>query len=444
MDEPAHQVERGDRGKLGVPTGVGMVVANMIGAGVFLSAGFMAQDLDAGQILLAWAVGTVLALAGARAYAAVAVLVPRSGGEYRYLSDLMHPLLGYLAGWTSLLVGFSAPIAIDAVAAAAFARTLWPALPLEITAAGVVAGLTALHAAGLRVSVRAQNALVVLKGLLVVGFLVIGLVAGSHAWPVWEPANTHAGFPLAAFMASLFYVAFAYSGWNAAAYAAGEFREPARNVPRAMLIGCALVGVFYLLVNWVFVANLTPQTARAVFDYETARITLGHLVAEDLVGEAGAGFVSALLVVAFLSAASAMTLLGPRVYAAMAEDGYLPRVLAGRKGRPPTGAVILQGAIALVLVFWYSLQQVLQNMGAILTLFAALVCISLIKVRLSGRHPDAHPPATSLVAAVLYVLGAAWMLWFGFRDSPSLLVWLALVAVAATGAWLFTRRRKRV
>jgi APA family basic amino acid/polyamine antiporter len=112
--------------RLGLGSGVGLVVANMIGAGVFVSAGFMAQQLRPGVILLAWAVGAALALAGAIAYGGVVRVCPRSGGEYRFLSDLLHPFAGYLAGWTSLLVGFSAPIAAPALAAGPFARTLWP------------------------------------------------------------------------------------------------------------------------------------------------------------------------------------------------------------------------------------------------------------------------------------------------------------------------------
>ena len=134
-------------------------------------------------------------------------------------------------------------------------------------------------------------------------------------------------------MQSLFFIAFAFSGWNAAAYAAGEFKDPKRDVPRAMLIGCALVAVLYLIVNWVFVANLTPAEGKAVFDYEQTRVTLGHVVVRHLVGDWGGRAMSVLALVAFISAASAMTMVGPRVYAAMAEDGFLPRALAARAAR---------------------------------------------------------------------------------------------------------------
>src|SRR5687768_15656354 len=148
--------------RLGLWSGVGLVAANMIGAGVFLSAGFMAQEMGPGLIMLAWVVGTAVALAGTRAYGAVARLVPRSGGEYRYLSELLHPSLGYLAGWTSLLVGFSAPIAVSAAAAGHFAATLVPVDPIATGAAAIVV-LTGLHAGGFSLSRRTQDVLVGFK-----------------------------------------------------------------------------------------------------------------------------------------------------------------------------------------------------------------------------------------------------------------------------------------
>lgn len=149
--------------KIGLLSGIGMVTADMIGTGVFITAGFMAQVLAPQWILLAWVVGFVLALAGAKGYAAVAALVPRSGGEYRYLSELLHPAVGYLAGWASLFVGFSAPIAIDALAAGAFSKTLIPDLNATIVATVVVVALTAMHAVGMRSSLVTQNLLVAVK-----------------------------------------------------------------------------------------------------------------------------------------------------------------------------------------------------------------------------------------------------------------------------------------
>src|SRR4051794_20637639 len=184
---------------LGLKSGIGLVVANMVGAGVFISAGFMAQDLGPTQILLAWGVGAVLALCGVVAYAEVARLLPKSGGEYRYLTVLWHPFLGYLAGWTSLLIGFSAPVAVDAFAAGAFAQKLFPALNPQLFGAVVIAVLTASHAIGLRSSARVQNGLFVVKVVLLFLFVGLGVAFGKWAFPTWQPANPSTEFPLGAF-----------------------------------------------------------------------------------------------------------------------------------------------------------------------------------------------------------------------------------------------------
>ncbi|HTY64659.1 MAG TPA: APC family permease [Acidobacteriota bacterium] len=426
--------------RMGLFSGMGMVIANMIGAGVFLSTGFMAQDLNPKQILLAWAIGAFLALAGARAYAGIAQIVPHSGGEYRYLSTLVHPALGYLAGWASLLLGFSAPIAIDAFAAGAFAKTLVHWVDPKLFAAILIVLLTAVHAIGLRFSVNTQNFLVFIKILLVVGFVVIGLSGGHNSWPAWQPPGQTAGFPLGPFMQNLFYIAFAFSGWNAAVYAASEFKNPKRDVPRAMLLGCGVVGILYLFVNWVFVANLTPEQCKVVFTYETARVTLGHLIMKNLIGDFGAACMSVLAIIAFISAVSAMTFLGPRVYAAMARDGFLPRRLQGKEGKPPIGAVVLQGSIALFLILAYQLGEVLNNVGAILTLFSALTVFSLFWIRFRKTN-RMKPELAALVAAFFYLILSGVMLYFGFKKSPTLNLWVGGSILIALIGYFVTRKR---
>jgi basic amino acid/polyamine antiporter, APA family len=427
---------------LGVPSGIALVVSNMVGAGVFVSAGFMAQDMGPGTILAAWAVGAVIALCGARAYAQVAMWVPRSGGEYRYLSDLLHPALGYLAGWASLLVGFSAPIAANALAAGAFAATIVPGVEPRVVGVLVILVLTVIHAAGLHASKWTHNALVVVDALLLLGFVAVGLTLGDNTWPTWTPPNPAVGFPVKAFATSLFYIAFAFAGWNAAVYVASDFRDPKRDVPRAMLAGGSMVAVLYLAVNWVFVANLTPEQGRAVFEYESKRVTLGHLVVQDILGTAGGQAMSVLAIIALVSAASAMTVVGPRVCAAMAEDGFLPRVLRGREGKPPRASVWLQSALATLLVFTHTLQQVLSNVGAILTLFAALVSCAIFYEVFRPRGREA-PGAVVLACAGVHVASAVWMLYFGLRGGTRLWLWIAMVAAAGLGAYALTKGRSK-
>lgn len=433
---------------LGLKSGIGLVIANMIGAGVFLSTGFMAQALTPSQILLAWIIGAALALCGTVAYAEVARLVPEGGGEYRYLSSLLHPSLGYLAGWASLLVGFSAPIALDAMAAGAFARAVEPTLSPTIIGALLIIALTVVHALGLHLSARVQNALVVLKLLLVLGFIGVGVVKGSLAWPTWTPPNPSAT-PVADLAFNLFFIAFAFSGWNAAIYAADEFKEPKRDVPRAMLLGCAVVAVLYLILNFIFVANLTPDQGTVVFNYsdfaslkkEFAQVTLGQAVMSSLLGPTAAKVMSGVMVLLFVSATSAMMLVGPRVYAAMARDGFLPRQLAGTEGRPPVGAVILQGAIALGLLVISDVATVLGGVGELVVIFAALTMVGLFtRLRATG---DQRPSVPSLIAAAVYVSSAAYMLYIGVKRNPTMSVVVLGVAVLGVGAWALTRRKPK-
>ena len=425
---------------LGLFSGAGLVVSNMVGAGVFLSAGFMAQDLGPGTILAAWLLGSLIALAGVRCYATVARWVPRSGGEYRYLTELAHPALGYLAGWASLLVGFSAPVAVNAFAAGSFVAIFVPGGDPRLIGTLWIVVLTAFHAVGLRSSRVTQNALVVLDVLLLLGFVAAGLSFGERSWPAWTPPVVHEGFPTQAFVQSLFFIAFAFAGWNASAYVAGEFRDPERDAPRAMLLGTGGVAILYLIVNWVFVANLTPGQARAVFEYEQSRVTLGHLVMTELIGPAAGTAMSLLVICAFTASTSAMTFAGPRVYAEMARDGFLPRALVGQQGKPPVFSVLLQSSLALIILYTHTLREALANVGAILTLFTALVCASLFRVwwRPGALKP---PDGLTLVAAAIQVAMAVYMLWFGLRGQTGLLGWVAGVAGVALVAYFLSPHR---
>ncbi|MEO9186646.1 MAG: APC family permease [Kofleriaceae bacterium] len=439
--------------KLGLWSGVGLVIANMIGAGVLTSTGFSAMSLTPGQILLAWVVGGVAALAGARAYAAVAQAIPRSGGEYRYLSTLWHPMLGYIAGFTSLLVGFSQPVALDSQLVGYYTTTLGIDVDWRIPTAVVIVLVTLLHAFDLRASRRGQNVLVAIKFALVLGFVAVGLVAGTNAWPTWQPPTAQHGFPVAAFFGSLVFIAFCYSGWNAAIYASEEFAEPKRDVPRAMLIGCAIVTVVYLLVNWVFVANLTPAHFGAWISGDHDRITLGHVLMRDLVGGAAAKLMSVFMIIVLIAAASAMTMIGPRVYAAMARDGYLPKIFAGKDDKPPLWSVLLQGAIALAVAMTTDFIKAISTVGTVLTVMAALTVLGVFKLQFSKAYKD-KPGVPALIAATIFLALATWMVYFAFT-SPLLktvtfpligqqsapLVWLVFIALVSAiyAAWVAVR-----
>jgi APA family basic amino acid/polyamine antiporter len=248
---------------------------------------------------------------------------------------------------------------------------------------------------------------------------------------------------------SLFFIAFAFSGWNAAIYASDEFKDPTRDVPRAMLVGCLSVGVLYLLVNFAFVANLSPADGSVVFHYgdfaagkgDFEQVTLGQAVMAHLMGGGAARVMSAVMLLLFISAMSAMMLVGPRVYAAMASDGFLPRFFMPKQGKPPTLAVVLQGLLAIVLLMFQDLREVLSNIGAILVLFAALTAMGLFAARWRAKTEAEKPSVLSLVAASIYIVSAGWMLFRGLQN-PTLIAWVAGCSVLALIGWALTRTRQ--
>ena len=400
----------------------------------------MAQTMGPLPILLAWVVGAGIALAGVLAYSLIVAEIGEFGGEYRFLSDLVHPFLGYVAGWGSLILGFSAAIAVDAVAIGSYFDTLVPGFEPRLVGAAVVVLFTALHAARRLRGFVWQNLLGIAKLAFLIAFAVLGVALGSHSIPTWSPPGGEDGFPFAELVINQFWIAFAFSGWNAAIYLARDFRDPRRDVGRVMVLGLACVSVLYLLINWVFVANLTPEEAQAVFAYEQSRITLGHLVASRLFGEAGGVVMSVFVIIALMSAISAMMIVGPRVYAAMARDGFLPKLFAGHAGAPPAASVVLQGAVVMVLLFSHTLRDSLQAASAFLMVFTALTALALF--RLPRLRPGVQRPSGfRLAAAVVHATAIVVILFVGLQTSSALWYSLATVFAPATVGFALARRR---
>lgn len=422
--------------RLGLPSAIGLVAASMIGSGVFVTSGFLAKDLDAAAIMIAWLVGGGLAACGAICYAAVATHLPRSGGEYRYLHDLYHPLAGYLAGWITLLFGFAAPVAMTAMAAGAYAEVLWGkglALPVSL---GLTVGLSLLQGLGRRWGELLQNLGVALKLLTILVFLAGAALWGglelARAWPV---VSTWPRLGSGAFATGQIYLGYAFAGWSAASYLASEVRAPERNVPRAMLLGCALVTVIYMLLNLVFVTALTPAQLQAVAA-SGGSLTLGHLVATRMLGPGGAMLASGMIFLVLVSAVCAMTMTGPRVCDAMARDGLLPAWLRWRSdalgGLGPVG---FMGGLATLFLVTNTYEPLLNAVGVTLAICGALSASAVL--RLPGRRVRWY----EAIALALYLGGMAWSVVGSLQTSPSSAGWTLLTLVLATGGYLLTRRR---
>jgi len=355
---------------LGLATATALVVANMVGTGVFTTSGFLLADLKSPwPVMAVWLIGGALAALGALSYGALARRLPESGGEYLFLSRTLHPSLGYVAGWISLLVGFSAPLAAAAMAFGTYAGPWFPRVRPELLGTVLILVFSALHAANVRAGAWVQNTAVLLKVILILGF--VGLAA-SHLRATQLPPPQSA--PLALMGVSLVWVSFSYSGWNAAIYIGGEVTNPERNLPRSLMLGTAIVTVIYLALNAVFLFS-------APLDQLAGKLEVGRVAATALGGPAWGNAVSALVALVLVSSVSSLIMAGPRVYARMAEDRYLPACLAARNA-PPVNSILLQGALALTLLWSSTFDQLLTYIGFTLGLSTAATVVGLIRIRL--------------------------------------------------------------
>lgn len=424
-----------ERRRLGLASATALVVASMIGAGVFTTSGFALADLGSpARVLLAWAVGGVTAACGALCYGALARAIPESGGEYTYLARTLHPLAGYLAGWVSLLAGFSAPIAVAALGLQVYLDSTFElgGDPRWI-GTGAIALAGVLHGLRLALGVVAQNAVVALKLALILAFVLLG------AWKLElaeRVSATPAGeFELGAFAVSLVWISFAYSGWNAAGYVAGEVRDPERNLPRALVLGTALVTFAYLALNTVFV-YAAPLAELA------GKPEVGALAAEALGGPGLRRFLTLIVALALFTSVSSMVMSGPRVYARMAADGLFPRAFAFT-GDVPARAVALQVALSIAVVWFADLRQLIGYVGFTLGLCAAAAVVGLLRLRARAGAERVHVPGYPFVPALYLAMTLFASGYMVVREPVNAAFGVATVAVGLVPYALWRRRPSR-
>ncbi len=369
---------------LGPWTLAALVVANMIGAGVFTTSGFALGDLGSPlRVLAAWFIGGLLALCGAMSYGALARLVPASGGEYLYLSRNLHPRAGFIAGWVSLLAGFVGAIAYAAITFSIYvAPVSSDSMASQWIATAVIAVAAMLHAFRLRQGAWVQNLAVALKLILIGAFCAYAIGAvGVDDWQglneLGERTELVPPFSIAAFALTLMWISFSYSGFNAAVYIAGEVPVAKKIVPRGLLLGTFVTMLVYLALNAVFV--LAAPYGAIAFQEDVAAAA-----AQAIGGDWLAVAVRAVIAIALFTSVSAMTMVGPRVYAKMADDGLMPRALR-LKGETPMLSVLMQSALAIVVVWIAGLRELLSYLGFTLALCTAATVATLFVV--ARRQP---------------------------------------------------------
>ncbi len=418
--------------RLGVVTATSVVVANMIGTGIFTTTGLMLARLESGWlVLLCWFVGGLVALCGALCYAELSTMMPHAGGEYVYLHRIYGPLPAFLTGWTSFFVGFSAPIAATGAACAFYLRAagLLPAswTAEKVVALAIIAALTTIHYRGVRVGAPVQNALTGLKLLLLGGLILAGFWMGSGDWNLlaagsdfWRAGKwSQIGVPL-------LFVIFAYSGWNASAYLAEEVERPERNLPRSLVLGTLMVMIIYLLFN-LLLFYAAPLEALQGVD------TVADVASAYLFGTSAARWLSLLVGLGLLSSLSAYILIGPRVYYAMARDRLFFRFAARIHPRfaTPALSIAAQGICASLMVLTGTFEALLTYIGFALGLFPWMAVLGVMLLR--RRAPNHARPyrvwAYPLVP-LFYLAAMACILVVAFVNRP----WPSLLALATVAA----------
>jgi APA family basic amino acid/polyamine antiporter len=405
---------------MNLPTTTAVVIANMIGTGIFTTTGLMLSILESGWMVLAcWLLGGVMALAGALSYAELATQMPRAGGEYVFLREIYGPVPAFLSGWTSFFVGFSAPVAASAVALATYlaAAGILPESWAAQKGAAVLAILilTSVHYTGLRLGARVQNALTGLNLALLVGLIAVGFLGEKADWSFlgresgfWQTGNW------GQLATALLWVMFAYSGWNAAAYLGEEVQQPERTLPRSLFFGTITVAGLYLLLNLFLFAAAPEGELRG-------KVAVAEAAVEHLYGAGAGRWLAVAVSIALVSAVSAFMMIGPRVYYAMARDGLFFS-FAGRiheKFETPSFSILAQGLCAAVMALTGTFADLLTYIGFALGVFPWMTVLGVLVLR--RREPERARPyqvrAYPLVP-LLYLALMAWVMLVSLVSNP--------------------------
>jgi len=440
--------------KLGLFPATNIVVANMIGAGIFTTSGLLMAELHNPLLMVTlWGVGGIIALCGALSYGELGAAMPGAGGEYLFLSRLYSPIYGFLSGWVSFIVGFSAPIAASALGFSEYFTRAVPGLGnwlqangfmgLEITkktlAVAVILIFTFIHYRGIKYGTRIQNALTILKILLIVVLLAGGFASGkgdfSNFHKGGSPGSGLAGWKTIGL--SLMWIMFSYSGWNASTYLGAEIKNPRKNLPGSLIYGTFIVMALYVGINILYVYGIEPESMEGV-------ISVGGLVMGNLFGKSAEVLFSILISFALFSSLSAFIIIGPRVYYSMAKDGLFFK-MAGRihkRFQVPSNSILLQALIAVILVLSGTFEQVLTYMGFALGIFPVLSVIGIWKLR--KTQPDTLRIKGFPIPQIIYITAGVMILVLSFMESPlESSIAILTVVVGVPAYFLFKRNSKK-
>ena len=401
-------------------TATAIIIANMVGVGVFTTLGLQLVEINSlFAVMMLWVIGGISALCGALSYAELGASLPRSGGEYTFLSEAYHPAAGFISGWVSATIGFAAPTAAVALAFANYSGAILPfdlgANGKKIIGCSLVIILAVLHAVSRRVSGQTQTVFTAIKLVVIAAFIIAAFALTDNPQPLNLIPNKQdlAVMTKSSFGVALIFAYYAYTGWNAATYVSGEMETPQKDLPRVLLTGTALVTVLYVFLNLAFLYA-------APVDALNGQVEVGYIAADRIFGETGGRIVGGMLTLLLISTVSAMTLAGPRALQAVGEDYRTMRWLAkSTKDGVPWFAISFQSAIAILFILTSTFKTILVFAGAMLAFNSLLAIIGLFVLR--WRQPDLPRPYKTWgypFVPLIYLLITAVTLVFVVIDSP--------------------------
>lgn len=398
-----------------------IVIGDMIGAGIFTTSGLLLAQLhNPVLLLLLWVVGGAIALSGALSYGELGARYPEAGGDYAFLSRLFSPLWGFLSGWVSFLVGFSAPVAASSLAFSEYMIRILPQeyLPQEIDlvkkalAIGIILVFTLIHYFGLKSGSKVQDVLTMLKIGLISILLIAGFAFGEGSFEHFLPQNgvSFPGASLKSIGLALMWIMFAYSGWNASTYVGSEVYNPVKNIPRSLILGTFGVSALYLLLNMLYVYALDPSEMKGV-------ISIGGLTANKLFNRSLDQLFSLFIALILLSAISVLTIIGPRVYYAMAQSGHFFGMARRiNRSRAPGISILMQSGLAIIYVLSGTFEQIITFLSFSLGIFPILAVIGVFKLRSNKQSVQKMPGYPFLPA--FFILSSAAILILAYLERP--------------------------
>jgi basic amino acid/polyamine antiporter, APA family len=421
-----------------VAVATAIVVADMVGVGVFTSLGFQVKDIPSGFAILAlWTVGGIVALCGVFSYSELGAMFPRSSGEYNFLSRAFHPAFGFVAGFVSATVGFAAPVALAALALGEYGRSIFPDAPPMTLAVGIVWLVSLVQLTGVKHSSTFQLISTILKVVLITAFLIAGFVVGTPQAVTFTPQVSDIGYIASPpFAIGLVFVMYSFSGWNAATYIIGEMRDAGQNLPRALFTGTLIVLVLYVALNAVFLHT-------APIDKMAGQIDVARIAGSYIFGEIGGRIVGAMICIGLISSISAMMWIGPRVMMTMGEDIPALRIFARKsKQGAPAYAILFQLTVATLMLFTRSFEAVLDFIQFSLLFCSFFTVLGVIKLRIT--RPDLPRPYRAWgypVTPVIFLLVTLFMMYYLAVDRPLQSFFGALIMISGLLIYVVFRKK---